>query len=73
MMKCTVLRVMLATTVVLVALSLSSYVWLQSLWQARSSLGPVVFYIWVMITIPTFFSLMLTVGIWIFQRNRSVG
>lgn len=64
---------MLATTVVLVTLSVLTYLWVQSLWQARSSLGPVLFYIWVMITIPTFFSLMLTAGIWIFQRNRSLG
>jgi hypothetical protein len=70
-MKHKTLWITSAITVVLMTLSVATYVWMRDLHEARSSFGPVVVLLLVIIAIPTVACLMITLGIWMFQRNRS--
>lgn len=52
--------------------SILIYLWLLSLWEARSGAGLVVFYFWALLTMfVTIPCDLITIGLWIAEKNQA--
>ena len=65
-------RISSLITGVLTVASVGGYLWLEWLWEARNSFGPVVFIFWSLLTFfVTLPSALITFGIWIAHNQKS--